>query len=43
MPQGGEHYVPQLALAEREESLQRGEEAFEDWEIAKSNIRTQLP
>jgi hypothetical protein len=33
----------QNVLTEREESLQKGEEAFEDWEAAKKNIRKQLP
>jgi len=30
-------------LAQREESLGTGEDAFEDWDSAKRNIRKQVP
>ena len=30
-------------LAQREESLGTGEDAFEDWDSAKRNIRNQVP
>ena len=30
-------------LAQREESLGRGEDALEDWDSAKRNIRKQVP
>jgi putative addiction module component (TIGR02574 family) len=33
----------EAVLAERAESLQNGEDAFQDWESAKSDIRKQLP
>jgi putative addiction module component len=33
----------EAVLAERAESLQKGEDAFQDWESAKSDIRKQLP
>ena len=33
----------QAILAQREESLGTGEDAFEDWDSAKRNIRKQVP